>query len=59
VFGAELGEVNIKQRVVISHSLKSHEKLEEEELLCTLEDVSVYLGISSEESKIEMKAKNK
>jgi hypothetical protein len=59
VFGVEFGEINIKQRMVINHGVKSNEKFQEDELLCTLEDVSIYLGISSEEKKLETMAKNR
>lgn len=46
--GCELGEVNIKQRVVINHDGYDEDKeMKEEEVICTLEAFSLYLGISS------------
>jgi hypothetical protein len=56
--GCELGEVNIKQRMVINHE-EEEQELKEEEVICTLEAVSLYLGISSEEDKIEQLAYNR
>lgn len=56
--GCELGEVNIKQRVVIDHEDNEREN-KEEEVICSLGEVSLYLGISSEEDKIEQLAYNR
>lgn len=57
--GCELGEVNIKQRTVIAHEEDEHRRLKEEEVICSLEAVALYLGISAEEDKIEQLAYNR
>lgn len=59
VLGFELGEVNIKQRMVINHEGSAEEEMREEEIICSLEAVSLYLGVTSEEDRIEQLAQNR